>query len=397
MRLKNRVFLLAILSLLILNSVSFPQETPSTAPNVTTVPLPQNAVPTDLLGSIVQLWNILKNYYVDPDKIDPEKLKYGALKGLVEALGDPYTRYEDPQEYKEEQIQLEGKYGGLGIIITKKDDKIVIVSPIEDTPAYKLGLKADDEIVRIEDEPTQGMSLSKVVKLLRGEPGTKVTIWVRRPGKDKLLKFTITRAQINLKAVKSEMLENGIAYIRITYFNQNTTKELESALKSLSKKGFKGIILDLRNNPGGLLNEAVSVAKMFIDKGVIVSTKGRYPWHTVVYEADGTAIPYCPMVVLVNRGSASASEIVAGALQDHKRAKLVGVRTFGKGSVQTVIPFNDGSALHITIAYYYTPNGRLIHEKGLTPDIVVNQPEDSKKDVQLERAKDILLEEIKKS
>lgn len=395
MRIKDRLILLVMI-LFIFASLSLAQEgAPSSTP-APSLPLPQNAIPTDLLGNLVQLWNILKNYYVDPSKIDPEKLKYGALKGLVEALGDPYTRYEDPQEYKEEQIQLEGKYGGLGIIITKKDDKVVVVSPIEDTPAYKAGLKADDEIVRIEEEPTQGMSLSKVVKLLRGEPGTKVTIWIRRPGKDKLLKFTLTRAQIELKAVKSEMLGNDIAYIRITYFNQNTTKELKSAIEGLRKKGFKGIILDLRNNPGGLLNEAVSTAKMFINKGVIVSTKGRYPWHTVVYEADGSAIPYCPMVVLVNRGSASASEIVAGALQDHGRAKLVGVRTFGKGSVQTVIPFNDGSALHITIAYYYTPAGKLIHEKGLNPDVLVEQPEDSKKDLQLEKAKEILLEEIKK-
>ncbi|MCS7232602.1 MAG: S41 family peptidase [Synergistetes bacterium] len=388
------VFFLVFLSILS-SSFAFGQESPSSSVTPS-VPLPQNAIPTDLMGNLIQLWNIIRNYYVDPSKIDSEKLKYGALKGLVEALGDPYTRYEDPQEYKEEQIQLEGQYGGIGIIITKKDEKIVIVSPIEDTPAYKLGLKADDEIVRIGDEPTQGMGLSKVVKLLRGEPGTQVTIWIRRAGEDKLLKFTITRAKVKLKAVKSELIDKNIAYLRITYFNQNTTQELKAALEGLKKNGFKGIILDLRNNPGGLLNEAISVAKMFIDKGVIVSTKGRYPWHTVVYEADGTAIPYCPMVVLVNKGSASASEIVAGALQDHGRAKLVGVKTFGKGSVQTVIPFNDGSALHITVAYYYTPSGRLIHDKGLNPDVVVEQSEDSKKDLQLEKAKEILLKEMKR-
>lgn len=396
MKFKSKIICLLVFVSIFFSFTAFGQGETSN-PVIPVAPSPQNAIPTDLMGNLIQLWNIIKNYYVDPTKIDSEKLKYGALKGLVEALGDPYTRYEDPQEYKEEQIQLEGQYGGIGIIITKKDERIVVVSPIEDTPAYKLGLKADDEIVRIGEEPTQGMSLSKVVKLLRGEPGTQVTIWIRRAGEDKLLKFTITRAQVKLKAVKSEILDKSIAYLRITYFNQNTTQELKAALEELKKSGFKGIILDLRNNPGGLLNEAVSVAKLFIDKGVIVSTKGRYPWHSVVYEADGTAIPYCPMVVLVNKGSASASEIVAGALQDHGRAKLVGVKTFGKGSVQTVIPFNDGSALHITIAYYYTPNGRLIHDKGLDPDFVVEQPEDSKKDLQLEKAKELLLKEMKKT
>jgi len=386
------LFLISLL-LMMASPILAQTSSPQTVPIVPKDALP----PPELLNSIIQVWDLLRTHYVDPSKIDPEKLKYGALKGLVEALGDPYTVFEDPQEYKEERIRMEGQYGGLGIIISKKDEKIVIVSPIEDTPAYEAGLKADDEIVRIEDEPTQGMPLSKVVKLLRGDPGTKVTIWIRRAGEEKLLKFTLTRAQIKLKAVKGEIIDKNIAYLRITYFNQNTTNELRATLEELKRKGFKGIILDLRNNPGGLLNEAVSVAKVFIKEGVIVSVKGRYPWYSSVYSADGSAIPYYPMVVLVNKGSASASEIVAGALQDHGRAKLIGVKTFGKGSVQTVIPLKDGSALHITIAYYYTPRGRLIHEKGLTPDILVDQPEDSNKDVQLEKAKEVLLEELKRT
>ncbi|MCD6362940.1 MAG: S41 family peptidase [Synergistetes bacterium] len=395
MRIKRIVAISLAVIFLLLGSLAFAETTKAQSPPV--VPFLKKVPPANIIESLIQVWNLIKMYYVDPSKIDPQKLKYGALKGMVEALGDPYTRYEDPTEYKEEQIEIKGRYGGLGIIITKKDDRVVIVSPIEDTPAYRIGLKAKDEIVKIENELTRNMSLTKVVKLLRGKPGTKVTIWVRRKGVDKLLKFTITRALIKLKAVKKKMLDHKIAYIRLTYFNQNTSQELKVALNDLKKKGYKAIILDLRNNPGGLLKEAVYVSRFFINKGVIVSTKGRYPWYNVVYKANGTAIPYCPMVVLVNEGTASASEIVAGALQDNKRAKLIGVKTFGKGSVQTVIPLKDGSALHITIAYYYTPKGRLIHKKGLMPDIVVKQPESSKKDVQLEKAKEILLQEMGKA
>lgn len=394
MKFRKSVLSVVIFALIIGASFVFAQ---TKSIQISPAPSLENSIPPELINSLIQVWNLVKLHYVDPSKIDVEKLRYGALKGLLEAIGDPYTRFEDPEEYREEQIQLEGQYGGIGIVITKKDDKIVVVSPIEDTPAYKLGLRADDEIVRIGDEPTSGMSLSKVVKLLRGEPGTDVTIWVRRKGEDKLLKFTITRAQIKLKAVKSKVLDGDIAYVRVTHFNQNVAQELRSALEELKKKGFKGMILDLRNNPGGLLSEAVSVAKMFINDGVIVSTKGRYPWYSTIYVADRTAIVNCPMVVLVNKGSASASEIVAGALQDHGKAKLVGVKTFGKGSVQTVFPLKDGSAVHITIAYYYTPKGRLIHDRGLDPDVVVEQPEGSDKDLQLEKAKEVLLKEMKKS
>ncbi len=344
------------------------------------------------IEKLLMVFSIIKNNYVDENKIDVVKMIYGAAKGLVAAIGDPYTRFVSPDEYREEEINLEGNFGGLGIVITSDSEgRIVIVSPIEGTPAYRAGLKEKDEIVKAGDKILRGMSLMKVVKILRGKPGTKVTIWVKRNGVEHLLKFVITRAIIHVPVVKYKMLAHKIGYIRLVQFNSEAGPKMKETIGRLYKKGMKRIILDLRNNPGGLLREAVEVASLFIPKGVIVSTKGRTIQSYNVYFALGGAIPKYPMVVLVNGGTASASEIVSGALQDYGRALLIGTKTFGKGSVQSIFTLSDGSAVFVTIAYYYTPAGRMIHHKGLKPDILVKQPAKGKTDLQLRMAKYVLL------
>ena len=317
--------------------------------------------------SIVQ-----KNYVEEPDS---KELVQGAIQGMLKTL-DPHSAYMDRDMYKEMQIDTQGEFQGIGITIGIRDDILTVIAPIDDTPAYRAGILAGDKIIKVEDKPTKDMTLMEAVKLMRGPKGTKVSITIAREGEPEPISFTITRDVIPLISVKTKEIDKDVAYIRITQFQKKTPREFSDALKKMHKQkseNFKGMILDLRNNPGGLLISAIEVANKFVEKGAIVSTKGRLANQNYSYNAQmkGTEPDY-PLVVLVNGGSASASEIVAGALQDHKRAITIGTSTFGKGSVQTIYRLGDGSGLRVTTAKYYTPSGRSIQATGIDPDIVVH-------------------------
>src|SRR5574337_66796 len=322
---------------------------------------------TDVLG-------IVQENYAEP--VNAKDIMYNAIRGMVKGL-DPHSSFMTPEEYNDMQIDTKGSFGGIGIEIGMKDSVLTVVAPIEDTPAFKAGLLAGDKIVKIGDKWTKDMALGEAVNLMRGPKDTPVTIHIMRDGFTEPKPFTINRAVIKVKSVKYRTLEDGIGYVRLSQFQENTTDELEKALKdpaSKSNRTMKGLVLDLRNNTGGLLQEAVSVSNEFLDSGLIVYTKGRAAGQDMTFNADASkSQPDYPMIVLVNNGSASASEIVAGALQDHKRALILGTGTFGKGSVQTIIPLSDGSALRLTTSKYYTPSGRSIQAKGIEPDIVVGE------------------------
>jgi len=315
--------------------------------------------------------SVIQNSYVEEVKVDD--LVSGAIKGMLQTL-DPHSSYLTPDMMKQVEVETRGIFGGLGIEIGIKDGVLTVIAPIEDTPAFRAGLKAMDQIVRIEKEPTKDLTVMDAVKRLRGEPGTKVTIWIMREGFTEPKSVTITRDIIKIKSVKSRPLGDGIGYIKLNQFQQDSDQEVEKAILALQKEkgGLSGLVLDLRNNPGGLLDQAVKVADMFIESGLIVYTDGRLESQKSKWSAhrEGTYTQF-PMVVLVNAGSASASEIVSGALQDHRRAVLLGTKTFGKGSVQTILPLEDGSALRLTTARYYTPSGRSIQATGIEPDIEV--------------------------
>ncbi|MEE9613496.1 MAG: S41 family peptidase [Thermodesulfobacteriota bacterium] len=317
--------------------------------------------------------SIVEESYTEEVKV--EDLVYGAIRGMLRGL-DPHSSFMTAADYKEMQVDTKGSFGGIGIEIGIRDRALTIIAPIEDTPGDKAGLKAKDKIVRIEDKSTMDMTLGDAVKLMRGPKGAKITIWIMRVGFEEPKPFEIIRDVIKIKSVKFRDLEDGFGYVRITQFQERTTKDLEKALVALgSRKGeLKGLVLDLRNNPGGLLPQAVDVSDKFINSGLIVSTKGRTQGQNMRFSAekDGTHSGF-PIVVLVNGGSASASEIVAGALQDHKRAVIMGSQTFGKGSVQTIVPLSDGSAVRLTTSKYYTPSGTSIQAKGIEPDIVMGE------------------------
>lgn len=340
------------------------------------------------LWLIKQARTIVETYHVEGNEDISEKdLLYGAIHGMVKAWNDPYTRFVDPDELEEEEIEMEGEYGGLGIYISQRDGRTIIVSPIEGTPADHVGLKPGDEIVKIEEEVILGWDQNDVVDQLRGEPGTEVTIWVRREGENQLLEFDIRREQIQIHTVRHEMI-GDTGYLRITQFNQKTKGEFLEAIRDIESKDARDLVLDLRNNPGGLLNVCVEIADMFLDRGVIVSTRGRFDRaNEVLYATPGKATEL-PMAVLINEGSASASEILAGALKDHEKAVLVGKKTFGKGSVQTLFNLPDSSGIFVTIAKYYTPSGKVIDKVGLEPDIEVEGEfgKERDEDEQLQRA-----------
>jgi carboxyl-terminal processing protease len=313
---------------------------------------------------------IIKKSYVEDVKT--EDLITGAIEGMLSSL-DPYSAYLDPDMYRELQVETKGSFGGLGIEIAIKDGILTVIAPIEDTPAYRAGIKAGDKIVKINEESTKGLNLMECVKRLRGAKGTHVTITIFREGFTQTQEVSMVRDIIKIQSVKYKTLEKGYGYLRISQFQEKTSADATRALEALQKEnpeGIKGLILDLRNDPGGLLDEAVEVSDLFLDSGVIVTIKGRNEEEKTAFNAhlEGT-MPNWPMVVLVNQGSASASEIVAGALQDYGRAVIMGSKTFGKGSVQTIIPLDDGSGIKLTTARYYTPKGRSIHEKGIQPDI----------------------------
>jgi len=315
---------------------------------------------------------IVQKSYVE--EVDLQDLLYGAIDGMLETL-DPHSGFMTPEVYKEMRIDTKGEFPGLGIEITMRDGQLTIVSPIEDTPAFRAGLQAGDLIIKIEDRYTKNLSLMEAVNLMRGEPGSEVTITVMRHGFDVPRSYTLVREMIHITSVKARMFDGRIGYARLTQFQEQTASELHQALEKLkgeAPEGLSGLILDLRNNPGGLLDQAIAIADAFLADGLLVYTEGREDDSRMSFSAraDGTEPAY-PMVVLINGGSASASEIVAGALQDHHRALILGSRSFGKGSVQTVIPLSNGTGLRLTTARYFTPNGISIQARGITPDVEV--------------------------
>jgi carboxyl-terminal processing protease len=321
--------------------------------------------------------SIVKKSYVE--EVDTKKLIYGAINGMLSSL-DPHSSFMPPDTYKEMKIDTKGAFGGLGIEITVKEGVLTVISPIEDTPAFKAGIKAGDQILKIDDKYTKDLTITDAVKRMRGPKGTKVTITIMREGFEKVKEFTLERDIIQVKSVKFKTLDEGYGYVRIAQFQEKTDDDLEKALKSLHSENdgvLHGLVLDLRNDPGGLLDQAVRVAEHFVDEGkLIVYTEGREKDSKMRFTSrKGGKEQNYPIVVLINSGSASASEIVAGALQDHKRAIIMGTQSFGKGSVQTIIPLSDNSGLRLTTARYYTPSGRSIQAKGITPDILAERVE----------------------
>ena len=335
----------------------------SAAPADTNIPLDELRAFTDVFAKI-------KSDYVE--KVDDKTLLEYAISGMLSNL-DPHSAYLDAEAYKELQVGTTGEFGGLGIEITMENGFVKVVSPIDDTPAQRAGILSGDLIIRIDDTPVKGLTLKESVDLMRGKPGTDIMLTVIREGEEKPLKFTLTRAVIKVKSVKSHTLEKGYGYLRITQFQSHTPEDLIEAISKLKKESggeLKGVVLDLRNNPGGVLSAAVSVSDAFIDSGLIVYTEGRIKDSDLKFKATpGDVLDGAPMVVLINAGSASASEIVAGALQDHHRAVIMGEKSFGKGSVQTIVPISDDTALKLTTARYFTPAGRSIQAEGIVPDI----------------------------
>ncbi|MGH7823953.1 MAG: S41 family peptidase [Candidatus Binatia bacterium] len=347
-------------------------------PNVSAVPRQDY----ESLETFTNILSIVKKNYVED--VETKNLVNGAISGMLNSL-DPHSAYLTPDLYKELQMDTQGRFGGLGIEITVKNGVLTVVSPIEDTPAFKAGIKPGDMIFKIEDEFTKDMTLMEAVKRMRGPKGTKINISVKRDGIPELITFTLVRDIIRVQSVRSRVLEEGYGYVRLAQFQERSDRDLQKVLDKLTGEegGLKGLVLDLRNNPGGLLTQAVRISDLFLDSGLIVYTEGRIESQKQKYFAqkDGSWLDF-PIVVLVNNGSASASEIVAGALQDHKRAVVLGTKTFGKGSVQTILPLDDSSALRLTTARYFTPKGRSIQASGIVPDIVMENatPQDGKAD-----------------
>ena len=331
----------------------------------------------DVLNKQVELFSstlaIIQKEYVDQTKT--KDLIYAALKGTLASL-DAHSQFMDPETYAELKVDTQGEFGGLGIEITIKDGLLTVVTPIEDTPAWKAGIKANDRIVKINDALTRQMSLMDAVKKLRGKPGQIVNLTILRDVEKKLLDFKITREIIKITNVKYvRILENGIGYIRLSEFRENTISELNNALSVLSKQGMNGLIIDLRNNPGGLLDVAVEATGKFLGPNKLIAyTRGRQKSQDLdFFSGTKNGNLELPLVILINEGSASGSEIVAGALQDYKRAIIIGNKSFGKGSVQTIIPLGDGSALRLTTSHYFTPSGKIIQDKGVVPDILAQE------------------------
>ena len=330
----------------------------------------ENKLPLDELRTFTGVLDAVKQDYVEPVK-DKDLLE-NAIRGMLSNL-DPHSAFLDAEAFQDLQVGTSGEFGGLGIEVGQEDGFIKVITPIDDTPAQRAGIRAGDLIIRLDDTSVKGMALSDAIQRMRGKPNTSITLTVVREGVRKPLKIKLVREVIQVRSVKSRLLEPGFAYLRITQFQAKTAQNLQQELQTLeqqNKAPLKGLVLDLRNNPGGVLNGAVDVADDFLEDGVIVETKGRGNGSDQSFKATpGDLLKSAPMVVLVNGGSASASEIVAGALQDHHRALILGERTFGKGSVQTILPLGNGTAVKLTTARYYTPNGRSIQAAGIEPDI----------------------------
>ncbi len=337
----------------------------------------------------------IRKDYVDGKDTSYQDLVYGALKGMVNTL-DPHSEFLDPQRHKELQNDTQGQFGGLGIVVGIKDELLTVIAPIEDTPGFKAGILTGDRIIKIDGRNTERFSTTDAVRILRGDPGTEVTITIQRPSTGMIQELRLTRAVINVDMAKDingrkqfPIGENKIGYVRLTQFGEKTTDELQAALKKLKAQDLQGLILDLRGNPGGLLDQAIGVCEKFVPRGqLIVSTEGRNASQSSARKSfgRGDAIGSLPMVVLVNFGSASAAEIVAGCLQDLKRAIVLGEKTFGKGSVQSILPLPNGAALRLTTAKYYTPSHKVIHEQGITPDIEVAMSDDEERALFLKRS-----------
>jgi carboxyl-terminal processing protease len=331
-------------------------------------------IPYNELRTFAEVFGRIKNNYVQ-DVTDTALLE-NAIRGMLSGL-DPHSSYMDPEEYQELQEATSGKFGGLGIEVTAEDGFIKVITPIDDTPAQRAGVQAGDLIIRLDDKPVKNMTLNDAVGMMRGKPGTTIGMTIMRKGVEQPFVISLVRDEIKVRSVRSRILEPDYAYIRISNFQTKTGPDLVAAidqLKKQSKNGLKGVVLDLRNNPGGVLTAAVEVGDAFIDDGLIVYTEGRTDTAGQKFSATkGDLLEGVPLVVLVNEGSASASEIVAGAIQDHARGIIMGEQTFGKGSVQTVLEFNDGSAIKLTTARYYTPKGRSIQAEGIKPDVVLKK------------------------
>ncbi|MGH8476620.1 MAG: S41 family peptidase [Methylococcales bacterium] len=331
-------------------------------------------VPFNELRTFSEVFGRIQKDYVEP--VSDKKILEDAIRGMLAGL-DPHSTYLDQEQYKELRVGTTGQFGGLGIEVGLENGFIKIISPIDDTPAQKAGVKAGDLIIRIDDKPVKGMSLEEAVKIMRGEPGSSITLTVVREHEEQPLTITIVRDVINVKSVKSRLIEDGYGYVRITSFQSRTSENLIENLRQLEKtnKGkLKGLVLDLRNNPGGVLNSAVAVSDAFLTAGLIVYTEGRIEDSRSRFNASPKEyLDGAPIVVLINAGSASASEIVAGALQDQHRAIIMGEKSFGKGSVQTILPTSNGGAVKLTTARYYTPSGRSIQAEGITPDIILSK------------------------
>lgn len=324
------------------------------------------------MESVHRVFDLVREHYVE-DSVDDKQLVHGAIEGMLDSLDDQFTRFLDPETYREMQTETDGEFGGLGIMISVRDGKLVVISPIDGTPAAKAGMAAGDIVVKVNGDDLGEITLPAAIKILRGPVGSKVTMTVRREAEDKLLDFDVVRDIIKIESVKGGHIDSGIYYIRLTQFIEKTAKDLNAFLDKISEEKPSGLILDLRNNPGGLLDAAVEVSRSFLPKGTIVTIRGRGD-REVIYSSHFEAYPQFPLVVLVNKGSASASEIVAGAVKDSGRGLTLGTKTFGKGCVQTVLEIGNDSAIALTTAWYYTPSGICIHNEGIEPDIMVEQP-----------------------
>ncbi len=342
---------------------------------------PAHSIPLEDIRSLSEVFGKVKQNYVE--EIEDKVLLENAIRGLLSGL-DPHSAYLDKKAYTTLREGTSGEFGGLGIVVGMKDGFVNVISPIDDTPAERAGVKSGDLIIRLDDQNVKGMTLEDAVNIMRGKPKTAILLTIVREGEDKPLKIKITRAVIKIQSVRSKTLAKGFGYIRVSAFQERTGADLRKAISKLKKannKKLKGLVLDLRNNPGGLLGAAVEVSDAFLEGGIVVSIKGRDASNTTEYSAKGMdLINEAPIVVLINGGSASASEIVAGALQDHKRAIIMGTQSFGKASVQTVVPLGNGSALKLTTARYYTPSGTSIQAKGITPDIVLDDVKVTKRE-----------------
>lgn len=352
-----------------------------------------SAYPSLELFSVVM--EKVRRDYVDGEKLSYRDLVRSALRGMLSDL-DPHSEFMEPEKFKDLQSDTEGKFGGIGVVVSVKDDRLTVVAPMEDTPGFNAGIRTGDVIERIEGKSTDHMSVQDAVKVLRGEPGTEVNITIFRPSTKETKDYKLKREEIKVDMVKDingrrefPLGENKIGYIRITQFGEKTSQELDAALKKMKGQGMRGLVIDLRWNPGGLLDQAVGVCEKFLPRGqLVVTTEGRSSTQSSVRKAAGRGdeLDGAPIVVLVNAGSASAAEIVAGCLQDLKRAVILGERTFGKGSVQSVIELSDGCALRLTTAKYYTPSHKVIHEKGITPNIQVIATDEEEAAILLRRA-----------